>query len=209
MKLSGETVIAAPRAIVWEALNDETLLIQCISGCEALERVSDTELVASLTVKLGPVKAKFKGDVRLEDIDAPISYKLVGEGKGAAGFARGHADVALEELDDGVSTKLVWAAEASVGGKLAQMGARLIDSTAKKYADDFFSVFSALAQERAEAVIAVTPSPESVDVSDKAIKTAEEPELAGVASGRRALSPLVWASAVILAVLVLLYVLLR
>ena len=115
MKLNGEIIIAAPRAVVWRVLNDEALLIGCIAGCETLERVSDTDLVATLIVKIGPMKVRFTGDIRLENVNAPIRYRLVGEGKGTAGFARGHADVVLEELDGGRSTKLLWVAEADAG----------------------------------------------------------------------------------------------
>ena len=124
MKLAGERHIPAPQETVWAALNDETLLVQCIPGCEALERIAENEL----TAKVGPVKATFKGEVRLENVNPPHSYTLIGQGKGAAGFARGRADVALHPEADG-RTHLVYSVEANVGGKLAQLGARLIEST--------------------------------------------------------------------------------
>lgn len=142
MDMSGEYRISAPRETVWAALNDPDILKECIPGCDSLEMTSDTEMIASVTTKVGPVKAKFKGSVTLSDINPPQSYKITGEGKGgAAGFAKGGADVSLTE--DGSDTILIYTAKAQVGGKLAQLGSRLIDSTAKKMADEFFGNFSA------------------------------------------------------------------
>ncbi|GAK32998.1 hypothetical protein JCM17846_11820 [Iodidimonas nitroreducens] len=208
MKLSGETVIKAPRAIVWDALNDETLLIECIPGCEALERISDDELAAAITAKVGPVTAKFKGEVRLENVNPPLSYTLIGQGKGAAGFARGRADVALHALSDD-QTRLDWSAEASIGGKLAQMGARLIDSTAKKYAEGFFGSFSALTEDRAaqareaEALEAQTRAVEDAaqaeTVEDQPSSAKLEPKL------RPGLSSWIWVSVLLLLILAVLY----
>jgi uncharacterized protein len=141
MDMSGEYRIPAPRDRVWAALNDPEVLRQAIPGCEELIKHSDTELEAKVTAKVGPVKAKFTGNVRLENINAPESYSIVGEGKGgAAGFAKGGADVHLKE--DGSDTILTYNAKAEVGGKLAQIGSRLIQGTAKKMADEFFSKFS-------------------------------------------------------------------
>ncbi len=141
MDMSGEYRIPAPRDRVWAALNDPEILKQAIPGCEELTKHSDTELEAKVTAKVGPVKAKFTGNVRLENINAPESYSIVGEGKGgAAGFAKGGADVHLKE--DGSDTILTYNAKAEVGGKLAQIGSRLIQGTAKKMADDFFGKFS-------------------------------------------------------------------
>ena len=141
MDMSGEYRIPAPRQRVWLALNDPETLKQAIPGCEELIKHSDTELEAKVTAKVGPVKAKFNGNVRLENINAPQSYSIVGEGKGgAAGFAKGGADVHLQE--DGSDTILTYHAKAEVGGKLAQIGSRLIQGTAKKMADDFFGKFS-------------------------------------------------------------------
>lgn len=217
MKLQGETVIPAPRDIVWNALNDESLLVACIPGCDVLERVSDTELAAAMTVKLGPVKAKFKGDVKLENIDAPVSYRLVGEGKGAAGFARGHADVVLAELDGGTETRLSWSAEASVGGKLAQMGARLIDSTAKKYADEFFGKFNSLVSERVDKAVDAGPVPAAESVPDETERDAKKEQIApgsekklldsetDASPQRWGLPPYIWVTVLALAILALLY----
>ncbi|ADZ72135.1 SRPBCC family protein [Polymorphum gilvum] len=141
MDMTGEYRILAPRNDVWNALNDPEVLKACIPGCEELEMTSPTEMNATVTSKIGPVKAKFKGAVTLENMNPPESYTIVGEGKGGvAGFAKGSADVHLAE--DGTGTILTYTAKAQVGGKLAQLGSRLIDSTARKMADDFFGKFS-------------------------------------------------------------------
>lgn len=141
MDLTGEYVIPASRQVVWEALNDPDVLRECIPGCQSLEMKSPTEMAATVVTKIGPVKAKFAGEVTLENINPPESYTISGEGKGGiAGFAKGGADVKLEDVEGG--TKLTYAAKAQVGGKLAQLGSRLIDSTAKKLADQFFKSFA-------------------------------------------------------------------
>lgn len=143
MEMTGEYRIAAPRERVWAALNDPEMLRACIPGCESLEKTSDTEMTAAVTAKVGPVKAKFTGAVTLLNIRPPEGYTISGEGKGGvAGFAKGGADVALTE-DGPDATILKYEAKAQVGGKLAQLGARLIDSTAKKMADEFFGAFAA------------------------------------------------------------------
>jgi len=141
MDMSGECRIAAPQKVVWEALNDPEILRACIPGCESVDKGSDTEFSAKVTFKVGPVKAKFTGDVTLSDIDAPNSYTISGSGKGgAAGFGKGGAQVSLKT--EGDETILTYTASASVGGKLAQVGQRLIDSTSKKLAAEFFSNFA-------------------------------------------------------------------
>lgn len=141
MDMNGSHRIPAKRETVWEALNDPEVLRDCIPGCESLEKVSDTEMTAEVTSKIGPVKAKFKGAVTLLNMNPPESYTISGEGKGGvAGFAKGTADVKLTE--EGEETVLTYEAKAQVGGKLAQLGSRLIDSTAKKMAEEFFSRFS-------------------------------------------------------------------
>lgn len=138
MKLSGEHLIPASRQTVWQALNDADMLQACLPGCETLEKTSDTEMTAKITTKIGPVKATFTGAVTLSDLDPPNSYKLNGEGQGgAAGFASGSASVTLSEQDGG--TLLSYEVEAKVGGKLAQIGSRLIDSVVKKLAAQFFT----------------------------------------------------------------------
>ena len=145
MEMKGEYTIPAPRAAVWAALNDVDVLKAAIPGCDSIARLSDTEIEATVTAKVGPVKASFKGLVTLSDIDPPNGYTIRGEGKGgAAGFARGGAKVYLVDAPSG-GTVLRYEVDAAVGGKLAQIGGRLIDSTAKKLADEFFAKFSQLA----------------------------------------------------------------
>jgi hypothetical protein len=141
MDMTGEYRIPAPRDTVWRALNDPDVLRASIPGCEELQLVSENELTAKVTTKIGPVKQKFNGDVFLENVNAPHSYTLRGEGKGTAGFAKGAADVQLEE--DGGETVLRYPAHADVGGKLAQLGSRLVKGSAQKMADDFFGNFVA------------------------------------------------------------------
>ncbi len=141
MEMTGRYQIPAPREKVWAALNDPVVLKACIPGCEALEKLSDTEMTATVKAKVGPVSATFRGNVTLSNLDPPNGYTITGEGKGGpAGFAKGGADVALSD-DDGV-TLLTYTAKAQVGGKLAQVGARLIDATAKQLADQFFAAFA-------------------------------------------------------------------
>lgn len=138
MELAGEQVIRAPRQKVWEALNDPGVLSRCIPGCESVERISDSETHARVAVKVGPVRAKFLGKILLSDVDPPNRCTLNFEGSGGpAGFARGKSVVILG--DEQADTRLMYSVEASVGGKLGQIGGRLIDSSARKMADDFFA----------------------------------------------------------------------
>ena len=140
MEMTGERVIGAPRAKVWEALNDPEVLKASIPGCEEIEKVSASELTAKVVQKVGPVKATFHGEVELSDIVEGESYRISGRGKGgAAGGASGGADVRLEDVPEG--TRLIYEVEARVTGKIAQLGARLIDGFAKKMADQFFDRF--------------------------------------------------------------------
>jgi uncharacterized protein len=141
MEMTGEQLIPVPQHKVWDALNDPEVLKACIPGCETIERVSDTEFKVALTAAVGPVKAKFNGKLLLADVNPPNSYTLSFEGSGgAAGFGKGGATVALSP--DGAGTKLAYTAKATVGGKLAQVGSRLIDGVAAKMANDFFSRFN-------------------------------------------------------------------
>jgi hypothetical protein len=141
MDMTGMERIEAPREKVWAALNDPGILMQCIPGCESIEKVSGTEMNAKVTLRVGPIKASFAGKVTLSDLDPPNGYQISGEGAGGvAGFAKGGATVRLH--DDGASTILNYDVKAQVGGKLAQLGARLIDSTAKKLAAEFFTKFA-------------------------------------------------------------------
>ncbi|MGI9463872.1 MAG: SRPBCC family protein, partial [Aestuariivirgaceae bacterium] len=141
--MSGEQLIPASREAVWAALNDPEILKQSIAGCTELNKKSDTEFDAKVTAKVGPVKANFAGNVKLSKLKPPVSYVISGQGKGgAAGFAKGGATVNLEEQDG--QTLLRYDVDAQVGGKLAQIGSRLIQSTARKMADDFFKQFAKL-----------------------------------------------------------------
>ena len=141
MTMSGEVELPASRETVWAKLNDPDVLKACIPGCEELNTTADNEFQAVATVKVGPVKARFKGKVKLLDLDPPNGYRISGEGEGGvAGFAKGGATVKLADKDGG--TLLSYDAEAQIGGKLAQLGQRLINGSAKKIADEFFSNFA-------------------------------------------------------------------
>jgi carbon monoxide dehydrogenase subunit G len=142
MVMTGEQQLAAPRDKVWAMLNDPAVLKACIPGCETLDVIGENEFQAVATNKIGPVKARFKGKVRLTDLDPPNGYKISGEGDGGvAGFAKGGASVNLTDKDGG--TLLTYNVEAQIGGKLAQLGQRLVNGAAKKLADDFFVRFAA------------------------------------------------------------------
>ena len=143
MEMQGERRIPAPRQAVWEKLNDPEILKQCIPGCQEIEKTSDTEFTAKVRAKVGPVSANFTGKVTLTDLNPPQGYTISGEGQGGvAGFAKGSAKVALDE--EGAETVLRYDVQAQVGGKLAQIGSRLIDGTARKLSDEFFGNFVAL-----------------------------------------------------------------
>lgn len=147
MTMKGEVELPAGREVVWAALNDPEILKACIPGCESLEKTGDNSMQAVAKVKVGPVSASFKGKVDLLDLDPPNGYRIQGEGEGGvAGFAKGGATVRLSEIPNG--TKLAYDVEAQVGGKLAQLGARLIDGVAKKMADQFFADFAAAVEKR-------------------------------------------------------------
>ncbi|WDZ76954.1 carbon monoxide dehydrogenase subunit G [Ensifer adhaerens] len=142
MDMTGEERISAGRDAVWRGLNDPEILKRCIPGCQSLEMTSPTELAAVVKIKIGPVSASFTGNVVLSNLNPPEGYTISGEGKGGiAGFAKGGADVTLTE--DGAETVLRYDVKAEIGGKLAQLGSRLIDSTAKKLAQQFFADFGA------------------------------------------------------------------
>jgi hypothetical protein len=199
MDMTGEYRIPAPRDKVWAALNDPEILKASIPGCQSLERVSEREFTARVTAKVGPVKSTFNGHVVLDNINAPESYTISGEGKGgAAGFAKGGADVRLAE--DGDATLLRYAAKADVGGKLAQLGSRLIDGTAKKMADEFFQNFR---QQVAPEVAAI---PEEAPAAEAEPAREPEPAPGGLISDL-AQNRFVWVAAaiVVLMILVLLF----
>jgi carbon monoxide dehydrogenase subunit G len=192
MQMNGEHRILAPRQAVWDALNDPDILKQCIPGCEELIRTEDGGFEAKVTAKVGPVKAKFRGKVELSDIDPPNGYTISGQGTGGpAGFAKGGAKVALAE--DGEGTLLSYTVDASVGGKLAQIGSRLIDATAKKMADDFFSKFAKLVGGGAPAGAEVEAAPAE----------------AAPAAGAGGLPAYIWVGGIIAIVIILLLVFAR
>lgn len=146
MEMSGEQLIPAPQAATWAALNDPEILKACVPGCESIDSTGENEYQVLMTARIGPVAAKFKGKLALSDIVAPDSYSIAFEGQGGvAGFGKGGAKVQLEsvEVDGKPGTKLTYQVKASVGGKLAQIGSRLVDAAAKKISEDFFKAFNA------------------------------------------------------------------
>jgi hypothetical protein len=178
MEMTGEQLIPVPQAEVWRALNDPEVLKACIAGCESIERVSDTEYRVAMVAAVGPVKARFNGKLLLSDLNPPNSYSLSFEGSGgAAGFGKGGAQVSLKT--EGTGTRLSYTATASVGGKLAQVGSRLIDGVARKMADDFFTAFN-----------------------EKLAGPAARPAEAGAAA-RRGIHPAWWVAAALLVVILL------
>ncbi|MCB1473396.1 MAG: carbon monoxide dehydrogenase subunit G [Rhodobiaceae bacterium] len=141
MKMTGEYELPAARQAVWEALNDADVLKDCIPGCELFERDGENGFKATAVAKIGPVKAKFNGSVQLSDLDPPNGYRISGEGQGGvAGFAKGGADVRLADAEGG-GTRLTYDVDAQIGGKIAQLGQRLVNGAAKKMADQFFENF--------------------------------------------------------------------
>jgi carbon monoxide dehydrogenase subunit G len=184
MEMTGEQLIPVPQAEVWRGLNDPEVLKACIAGCETIERVSDTEYRVVMVAAVGPVKAKFNGKLVLSDLNPPNSYSLSFEGSGgAAGFGKGGAQVSLKT--EGAGTRLTYTAKASVGGKLAQVGSRLIDGVARKMADDFFTAFNA----------------------KLAGPAAQTPGAAVAATGKRRIHPAWWVAGALLAALLIYLVL--
>jgi carbon monoxide dehydrogenase subunit G len=189
MEMTGEQLIPVSQAEVWRALNDPEILKACIPGCEAIDKVSDNEYRVAMTASVGPVKAKFGGKLVLSDLQPPNSYSLSFEGSGgAAGFGKGGAQVSLRP--EGAGTRLSYTAKASVGGKLAQVGSRLIDGVARKMADDFFTAFNRkVAGPAAQSPVAAPGSVEAGSVS------------------RAGLAPLWWVAGVILVMIAVYYAL--
>jgi carbon monoxide dehydrogenase subunit G len=230
MDMTGEYRIAAPRQKVWDALNDTEILKQCIPGCETITKHSDTEMSATVRAKVGPVSARFGGKVTISDRDPPNGYKISGEGTGGpAGFAKGGATVKL--TDDGDGTKLSYVVEANVGGKLAQIGSRLIDASARQMAENFFAKFAQVvaAAEPAPAAAqpaAVAPTPTAAPAATgfgndvpPPVTIAEMPPAPGSSletpppvrnqpsapQGGGRMSPALWVTALAVVVIVLLY----
>jgi uncharacterized protein len=179
MKMSGEQLIAAPRARVWDALNDPEVLKQCIPGCQSLEKEANDRLKATVAIKIGPIGAKFAGAVTLSELDPPNSYVISGEGQGGtAGFARGGAKVSL--ADEGEGTRLTYDLDAEVGGRLAQVGGPIVDATAKQLAGTFFKRFGALvtANEVTANAAAAPAASAPADQAASALAPAPTPEAA-------------------------------
>ncbi len=159
MKMSGTQIIQAPRAVVWKGLNDPKILQKCIPGCDKIESASPTDMKATVVVKVGPVKASFAGEVKLSDIKPPESYRISGQGQGGfAGHASGGASVKLSEIS-ATETQMDYDVDAQIGGKLAMLGSRLIDSTAKSLADQFFTKFAGLMKAEGAASLPAKPKP--------------------------------------------------
>lgn len=217
MDMTGEYRIPAPREAVWKALNDPDVLKQCIPGCDEIDKKSDTEFAAKVTAKVGPVKAKFGGEVELSDLDPPNGYTISGEGTGgAAGFAKGGAKVSLAE--DGAETVLSYTVNATVGGKLAQIGSRLIDSTAKKMANEFFSKFAEIVSAESAMAEAAPAAPAAAPATPEAEPPEPEPAAAATAApaqpasepaasgGKKGMPTAVWVVGVIVILALLMWI---
>jgi carbon monoxide dehydrogenase subunit G len=203
MEFSGRYVIPSPPQVVWESLNDAETLRACIPGCEKLERTDATHLTATATLKIGPVKATFRANIEQSELDPPHRCVLKGEGQGGvAGFARGEATVLL--TPEGPGTVLSYTAKASIGGKLAQVGQRLIDGAAKQIADDFFSRFANLVAGKTAAAASPAelpaPAPEIASVEDKV------PVHLAAQSKREGLGPAIWVVGLLGVIVILLII---
>jgi len=179
LNLNDQQNIKASKEQVFAALNDADILRQCIPGCETLEKTSDTEMSAKVVLKVGPVKAKFSGNVTLSNLNPPESYTITGEGKaGPAGFAKGGADITLHEETDGTTT-LKYEVKVSMGGKIAQLGGRLMESTSRKLASQFFEKFATLVEPSgtAEEIINAEITEANTAEVDVEIKGAKSPNL--------------------------------
>src|SRR5579885_298030 len=226
MDMTGEYQIPASRSKVWDALNDPEILKQCIPGCEEIEKLAATEMTAKVRAKVGPVSARFSGKVTLSELDPPNGYKISGEGSGgAAGFAKGGATVKLADADGG-GTRLSYSVEAHVGGKLAQIGSRLIDETARKMANDFFASFAEVVGKGAQPAAPAAeppppqeqpgaaqpqatppPPPPQAQPAPEIVASAAgaKPSQAAAAPARGGLSPAIWVPVLAVVVLILLY----
>lgn len=199
MELTGDYHIPAPRETVWAALNNPEILKACIPGCEELNKTSDTEFVARVVAKIGPVKAGFNGKVTLSDLDPPAGYTISGEGQGgAAGFAKGGAKVRLEPAEGGAATVLHYAADAQIGGKLAQIGSRLVEGTARKLADEFFAAFAA------QAAAAAQPAAAAPAAEQPATQPVSQPAPTIASATSSGLSPVLWITGLVVVIAVIL-----
>jgi uncharacterized protein len=202
MDMTGEVRLPAPRETVWRALNDPDVLRQAIPGCEEIQKLSDTEMTARVSAKVGPVSARFTGKVTLSDLDPPNGYTISGEGQGGvAGFAKGGAQVSLK--DDTGGTMLSYKVNAQVGGKLAQIGSRLIDATARKMADEFFTRFAAAVGAAAPAPAGASPAASTP--AEAPARMAASPSDRPAPPERKGMPPFVWAALLTGLVAVLLY----
>ena len=188
MELEGKYLIPAPKKKVWEELNDPEALKNAIKGCETLDKISDNEFTAKVKAKIGPVSAVFNGSVSLTEIDAPNSYVISGQGKGgAAGFAKGNVKIILSEDTDKNKTNLVYTGNAQVGGKLAQVGSRLIGGVIKNTADDFFKTFN-----------------DNIMIKEDTDSASNEPIIKDNKKKKPSISYWVWLSALIIVVAIIL-----
>jgi carbon monoxide dehydrogenase subunit G len=201
MQLAGQTIINAARGTVWAALNDPEVLARAIDGVETLERTGENRFEGVLNAKVGPVKARFTGGIELTEIDAPNRYVIVGEGKGGvAGFAKGSAEVVLEDAPEG-GTLLRYDARSQVGGKLAQLGTRLVEGAARGYAEAFFTAFKAEVEGSSEAPPAAPvdapvaeAAPTAADIRADAVQAA----VSAATESRRGLPGWVWIGGLVL-----------
>ncbi|HEY3147582.1 MAG TPA: carbon monoxide dehydrogenase subunit G [Dongiaceae bacterium] len=204
MDLTGEYRIPAPRETVWAALNNPDVLKACIPGCEELNKTSDTEFVARVVAKIGPVKAGFGGKVTLSDLDPPNGYTITGEGQGgAAGFAKGGAKVRLDTVDGGTATILHYSADAQIGGKLAQIGSRLVEGSARKLADEFFAAFAAQVSAAVPppAAAGAVPEPASAEAASQPVT---QPAAVVPTAATSGLSPVLWIIGLVVIVAIIL-----
>ena len=200
MDMTGEHQINAPRTAVWAALNDPAILKQSIAGCDELTMTSDNEFQAQVTAKVGPVKAKFNGKVTLSDLDPPNGYTITGEGTGgAAGFAKGGAKVHLEDAPGG-GTLLKYEMHAQIGGKLAQIGSRLIDGAARKMGDEFFRAFAATVEAQTSASLGAAESSTGIGAGAEPTLPATAASAASSDASAKGLPPAVWIGGLIVVI---------
>jgi carbon monoxide dehydrogenase subunit G len=196
MAIQGEYTIDAPREAVWRALNDTAVLQACIPGCESMTKNSDSEIDARISAQIGPIRSSFATHIVLSEIDPPSGYTLTAEGKGVAGFGRGTARVSLADL--GGRTVLTYDAQMTIGGKLAQVGSRLVESATRSYSDQFFEAFAGQFPATAEAAAAPAPEADVSTAADMAAPAEQVPSRIGrwwlAAAGSAAIALGLWAA---------------